>query len=439
MGIVFSTPGVLRSTVATIQVIMVLASSAEARRTVAVGGTYVDSSAKERRMSDGERDVRGRPPGRLESTVSNPSAFLRSRTPPRSQLGSRSKFFEGGQPQLQGRTLQPIHPRLAGPLTASSGAAAGAACMHSGGGLGKAPTTRMAMLSDSDVGGRKEEGDGRLAGVPGARPVRFMLLRHGQTNFNAEGRVQGSSDFSRLTEVGKQQARGVGEFLAKYEFASVYVSPLARAHQTLETAMERSVDQIPGVTVDSGLREIDLYEWEGMLKQDIKVEYPEMYAQWRGAGASQLRLPSGNMPVVQLWERAREVWGRILHEGPQEEGADRDQLPALVVAHNAIIQAMLCTAIGLSEDAFRRYQVPNCGVLEVEWVLGEPRARRWRWRYPADDTWRSPEEEVGAPMGTGGGQRTKSVPPPSLELPKQADAGANRALENLERPDSDSL
>lgn len=259
--------------------------------------------------------------------------------------------------------------------------------------------------------------------------------RHGQTNFNAEGRVQGSSDFSRLTELGIQQAKGAGDFLSQFQFGQVYVSPLARAQQTLETARGQGIEEMPGVTIDEGLREIDLYEWQGMLKQEIKVEYPEQYSLWRGAGASQLKLPSGNMPVVQLWDRAHEVWGRLLKapayhypaSGGDEGGS---MLPDLVVAHNAIIQAMLCSAMGLGEDAFRRFQVPNCGVVEVEWVPGERYARRWRWIYPSEDErgWRTPQEEVEA--------FEKSIAEKERE---QGIAGSGKKLMTLARQDSDSM
>mmetsp|Transcript_50677 Transcript_50677/g.123545 ORF Transcript_50677/g.123545 Transcript_50677/m.123545 type:complete len:386 (+) Transcript_50677:260-1417(+) len=221
-----------------------------------------------------------------------------------------------------------------------------------------------------------------------AAPQRFLLLRHGQTNFNAEGRVQGSSDVSVLSDHGAVQAREAGEFLGKYDFGRVYVSPLVRAVQTLEEVKGVTGRQgpLPEEVVMDDLREIDLYEWQGMLKSDIKQKFPAEYALWRGNGASNFVLPSGNAPVVQLWDRARDVWSQVLADGLD---SDPSEGPALVVAHNGIIQAMLCTAMGLDEDFFRTFQVPNCGVLELEWVPGEAVARRWRWLYPEEDPeWR---------------------------------------------------
>jgi len=237
-----------------------------------------------------------------------------------------------------------------------------------------------------------EEGDSRSVRAPGAK--RFLLLRHGQTNFNAEGRVQGSSDDSRLSELGVKQARDVGGFLDRFRFGKTYVSPLNRARETLRTVGEvmRLEGAVAKAVVDEDLREIDLYEWQGMLKHEIKEQFPDDYVKWRGQGASSFRLPSGNYPVVQLWSRARSVWERVLSEA-EEEGVREEEDGSLIVAHNAVIQAMVCTAMGLGEDSFRRFQVPNCGVVDVEWVPGEAMARRWRWLFPAEDSeWHTPDD-----------------------------------------------
>lgn len=172
--------------------------------------------------------------------------------------------------------------------------------------------------------------------------------------------------------------------MGTYDFSKVYVSPLARARQTLEAADAAANGKMSEVKVMDDLREIDLYEWQGMLKEDIKEQYPEAFSRWRReiGGASQFKLPSGNAPIVQLWERARGVWEHVLADA---EACGRSELPTLLVAHNGIIQALLCIAMGLGEDFFRKFEVPNCGVIEVEWVPGEASARRWRWLYPEED------------------------------------------------------
>ena len=62
----------------------------------------------------------------------------------------------------------------------------------------------------------------------------------------------------------------------------------------------------------------------------------------------------------------------------------------LVVAHNGLGQAMLCTALGAGAEHFREHEFPNGGAVEIEWPQGAPAATRWRWCLPV----RSPWQEV---------------------------------------------
>ncbi|KAJ1490939.1 histidine phosphatase superfamily [Baffinella frigidus] len=243
----------------------------------------------------------------------------------------------------------------------------------------------------------------------------WLLLRHGQTNFNAEGRIQGSTDFSRLSEEGARQAKEVGKFLAGLKIDTVYVSPLARAQQTLEIA-EASGRRLPPASVVQDLREIDLHEWEGMLKKEIQLRYPELYNQWRGGGSPKIR---------DLWARASGVWKRLLKEAAADVAEGGGSGPGglrarrtLVTGHNGINQAMLCAAAGLDENFFRKLEFANCGVAEVIWNPGEARARRWRWLYPAKSVWVEVPEE-----GTAGG----IMPAPIMQ--SEADATPDEARE----------
>lgn len=208
---------------------------------------------------------------------------------------------------------------------------------------------------------------------------RFLILRHGQTNHNAAGILQGSSDISRLTDKGKQQARDAGAALASLSglrILRVYVSPLARAQETWkllahDNALDLEVDVLPQ------LREIDLYSWEGRQKEDISASSPDAYMAWK---VDPLGLEiDGHRPVVELWERARGAWAELLDGGASNgllEGT------TLVVCHNQVGKALLCTALGLDETHLRAFEFPNCGALELEWPADATCATRWRWRLP---------------------------------------------------------
>jgi hypothetical protein len=136
---------------------------------------------------------------------------------------------------------------------------------------------------------------------------RWLLLRHGQTNFNADGRVQGSSDQARLSEEGRRQAQEVGQFLKTFDIDRIFVSPLSRAQETLHEAEQAAGKPFVGgnsTEIMRDLREVDLHEWEGLYKKQIKEHWPEIYAQWRGDHPRDFRLLSGQYPIRDLWERA---------------------------------------------------------------------------------------------------------------------------------------
>ena len=225
---------------------------------------------------------------------------------------------------------------------------------------------------------------------------RWLLVRHGQTNYNAEGIVQGSSDTSRLSAEGIEQARQLGTFLATLQIDQVYVSPLARAQQTLQQAEKVAGQQFGAgkAQVIKDLREVDLHEWEGLYKEQIKQLWPDIYSQWRGDRPRDFRLESGKYPIRELWSRAVGVWQQILEAAAAEQGPQPllGKKSSLLTGHNGINQALLASALGLSEESFRKFEFPNCGVAEVVWNPGEERARMWHWLYPTRTAWKTVDE-----------------------------------------------
>ena len=100
---------------------------------------------------------------------------------------------------------------------------------------------------------------------PSAAPSRVILVRHGRSTFNDQGRYQGSSNEAVLTQKGIETAQHVGRFLRKKAIDVVYTSPLLRAKQTTEEILKTMADQrLKLITVNHNLREIDLSIWEGL-------------------------------------------------------------------------------------------------------------------------------------------------------------------------------
>ena len=172
------------------------------------------------------------------------------------------------------------------------------------------------------------------------------------SQWNAEGRMQGSSDNSELTKKGKEQAETTRTLLEKAKFDSSFVSPLKRAQSTGEIVWQNT-DLKPEVL--QSLREIDLYSFQGLVKKEAEEDFQEAYALWKKHPAS-FEI-DGHFPVNELWYRASLAWQRIL----REEGTN-----TLVVAHNAINQALLCSATGLPSSYFRRFMQSNGALTAID-------------------------------------------------------------------------
>ncbi|KAJ8749946.1 hypothetical protein K2173_013861 [Erythroxylum novogranatense] len=161
---------------------------------------------------------------------------------------------------------------------------------------------------------------------------RVVLVRHGQSTWNKEGRIQGSSDFSVLTKKGESQAETSRYMLIDESFDVCFSSPLIRSRRTAEIIWGSREEEI---LTDSDLREIDLYSFQGLLKHEGKAKFGATYRQWQ-VDAPNFNIDS-HYPVRELWARARNCWNKILaHESRS----------VLVVAHNAVNQALVATAIG---------------------------------------------------------------------------------------------
>lgn len=115
---------------------------------------------------------------------------------------------------------------------------------------------------------RGEEGQGER--------LELILVRHGQTDWNLEGRYQGGTDVP-LNATGREQAEGLAAELSSRRIDALYSSPLGRA---LETARAIARGRGLELRTDPRLKEIDLGEWEGMLARRIAELYPELHRQW---------------------------------------------------------------------------------------------------------------------------------------------------------------
>lgn len=183
---------------------------------------------------------------------------------------------------------------------------------------------------------------------------RIVLVRHGQSTWNAEGRIQGSTDFAELTDKGRAQAETTRITLVDDKFDLLVHSPLARAAQTAEIIWGNRKGP---TNVLPSLREIDLYSFQGLLKHHGKEQYGEQFKMWQRQ-AAEFEI-DGRPPVRELWFRASLAWQQVL----ADKSGHRN---ILVVAHNAVNQALVATAIGLPPTYFRRLLQNNAATTVLD-------------------------------------------------------------------------
>jgi probable phosphoglycerate mutase len=144
------------------------------------------------------------------------------------------------------------------------------------------------------------------------------------------------------------------ELILGMEYEACLRSPLARASETADIVWSgRSGAKAPVDVYD--LREIDLYGFEGLLKKKGMDTFGAQYKMWKHSPA-EFEI-DGHYPVRELWDRAAKVWGDVLLQQTQSK--------ILVVAHNAVNQAMLASALGCGPEYFRRLTQSNCAISKV--------------------------------------------------------------------------
>jgi probable phosphoglycerate mutase len=175
--------------------------------------------------------------------------------------------------------------------------------------------------------------------------TRFIVIRHGETHWNREGRIQGHLD-SALTEEGSGQAEAVAERLAKQNVDVLYSSDLGRARQTARRIAERcGLD----ILTDRRLREKNLGVFQGLTATDMKAQFPVEYARYLSREPSFV-IPGG--------ESARQFFDRTV--SCFEDLASRTSGGTVVVVTHGGVLGCLYRHVGrMPLDAARDFSLLN--------------------------------------------------------------------------------
>lgn len=184
--------------------------------------------------------------------------------------------------------------------------------------------------------------------------MRLYLLRHGETEWNFEGRCQGVSDLD-LNERGKRQAVEIARYLSREKIDALYASDLKRALHTAE-AIGQSHDL--EVRVDLDFRELDHGAFEGLTFSEIRTSYPDFLRMWRSEPA-ELLVPGGER-LIDVERRAWRGMEKILN-------AHRSDETVVVVSHQFPIATILCRITGTSLNDYRSFRVDPCALNRLDY------------------------------------------------------------------------
>jgi len=170
--------------------------------------------------------------------------------------------------------------------------------------------------------------------------VKLFLIRHGQTEGNAQGRYQGSLE-THLTEEGKQQAICAKKYLSNVRFSNIYSSPMKR---TMETAKIISDGTTHDIKVREDLRELNFGKWEGLKFEEINERYRQDYQNWLNDPYASP--PTDGESFSALVLRADNALKKIVTENP-------DGSSVAIITHGGVILALIVNWLQIPSKCWR--------------------------------------------------------------------------------------
>ena len=194
-------------------------------------------------------------------------------------------------------------------------------------------------------------------------PTILIVVRHGETTWNREKRMQGTTD-TQLSDIGRSQAQALGRRLAARPISALYSSNLSRARDTAQAIAEHT-----GVTLvaDPRLQERRFGIFEGLVAAEIVARYPEEHARFASRDPD-YEVPGG--------ESARSFTRRCL--GCLAEIADRHRgSDVVVVTHGLVLDVLYRAANRLDHGAPRTVPLINASVNHFAYAGGAWRMELW--------------------------------------------------------------
>ena len=180
----------------------------------------------------------------------------------------------------------------------------------------------------------------------------WYLVRHGETDWNLNERIQGQVDVP-LNATGRRQVSHLARRLADVPLDAIYSSDLARTHESAQIiAAGRSIE----IATDPDLREFSYGEWEGLTAEEIEARHPGAMSKRISAGNEAFAAPGGEN-TWQVLDRVRRFCARAAERHDPSEDV-------LVVAHGGSIRALAVSLLDLADTDFWRFRI-HCASLAI--------------------------------------------------------------------------
>jgi len=190
--------------------------------------------------------------------------------------------------------------------------------------------------------------------------VKLILVRHTETIWNRDKRIQGGSSDIALSEVGIRQAHLLAKFFEGENITAIASSPLQRA---LNTATIIAEPHGLRVKEDAGFKELEVGELEGLSWADLGTSFTQFLLQeWQGQGTVGVK---GGESFVQLQQRSWDSVEQLRRE------CDGDSV--IVVSHYFATLSIIFKALGLSPEYLPKFRIANGGISIVEFTSNGPR------------------------------------------------------------------
>lgn len=185
--------------------------------------------------------------------------------------------------------------------------------------------------------------------------MRLLLVRHGETTWNRDGRYQGRSD-PLLSAWGEVQAQALARRFSATEGMRIVASPLLRAQATAHIIATRL--NLP-VDTDHRLIELGYGDWEGLQQAAVKLKWPELLRQWKRT-PQHVTFPGGeSLKDMQLRVRS------FLEHMAGQSGI------VLAITHDGVARMAVLEACGQPLSAFRDIRIENASITTFTWDGGK--------------------------------------------------------------------